>query len=125
MLEFFKLLGSVALPTSDAWLDWRVTYQFYRDGDVHWFEAGLAINLISGALFGLPLVAFALSGDMQCWKKLPLALLSLLIGISGLAPAFAGLFALVSGDVKEGTKMILFIKAVELIFEALPQSILQ
>ena len=40
------------MPTADAWLDWSVTIAFYLSGDVHWFEIGLTINLLSGLLSG-------------------------------------------------------------------------
>eukprot|EP01045_Picozoa_sp_COSAG04_P005032 COSAG04_NODE_227_length_19396_cov_29.887547_13_plen_1562_part_00 len=50
--DFLEMLGSVAMPTADAWLDWSVTIAFYLAGDVHWFEAGLTINLLSGLLSG-------------------------------------------------------------------------
>eukprot|EP01045_Picozoa_sp_COSAG04_P004117 COSAG04_NODE_175_length_21521_cov_167.404071_9_plen_1287_part_00 len=52
MPDFLQMLGGVAAPTADAWLDWGVTIAFYLSGDVHWFEAALAINLLSGLLSG-------------------------------------------------------------------------
>ena len=56
---FLGLGGSLVLPTADAWLDWSVTIAWYLGGDVHWAQAGLTINLVSGALSGL-----LLGGDM-------------------------------------------------------------
>eukprot|EP01045_Picozoa_sp_COSAG04_P002611 COSAG04_NODE_96_length_26486_cov_136.642817_15_plen_1257_part_00 len=52
MPQFLQMLGGVAAPTADAWLDWGVTIAFYLSGDVHWFEAGLTINVLSGLLSG-------------------------------------------------------------------------
>ena len=35
MPDFLQMLGGVAAPTADAWLDWGVTIAFYLSGDVH------------------------------------------------------------------------------------------
>ena len=113
------------LPTSDAWLDWSVIIKWYLGGDVHWAEIGLSINLLSGALSGL-LLGKMLSEklEMERWKAYPLGLL---IGLTGLAPvAFAALLLYTSGESdNSGLEELKYFKAAELVFEAMPQSILQ
>eukprot|EP01045_Picozoa_sp_COSAG04_P005467 COSAG04_NODE_254_length_18809_cov_8.025869_25_plen_780_part_00 len=149
--EFLGLCGTVALPTLDAWLDWSIVIRWYMQGDVHWAQVGLTINLISGALVGVPL-AIAGAGVGCDWVRTTprscdemlgrlvsgsvLGLVGLLVGLSGLAPVAGAAFAL-SGcsrrllgeqsnfDAAEQLKYLKYLKAAELIFEALPQSILQ
>ena len=133
--ELLNLLGSLVLPTSDAWLDWSVIIKWYLDGDVHWFEAGLTINLVSGAVSGLGLaLMLKLSSKVEriasYWKAIPLWLL---VGIPGLAPvAFAAFALYAKGEVLDGPLgaqggpvFLKLFKGAELAFEALPQSILQ
>eukprot|EP01045_Picozoa_sp_COSAG04_P004427 COSAG04_NODE_192_length_20873_cov_26.172957_3_plen_276_part_00 len=123
--DFLRLLRALVLPTSDAWLDWAVLIEWYLDGDVHWAEAALSINLVSGALSGL------LLGKMLCeklemgrWKAYPLGLV---VGVPGLAPVgFAALLLYTTGEEdNSGLQQLKWFKALELVFEAMPQSILQ
>ena len=133
--DFFAMLGSLVLPTSDAWLDWSVIIKWYLGGDVHWFEAGLAINLLSGALSGLGLAGLLVGGKYfsdDCKGIAKAVAVGLLIGIPGLAPvAWAALTLYTNGrplgnnSNDEGPIFLKFFKAAELAFEALPQSILQ
>eukprot|EP01045_Picozoa_sp_COSAG04_P004436 COSAG04_NODE_192_length_20873_cov_26.172957_12_plen_1541_part_00 len=126
LLDFLKLLGSLALPTSDAWLDWSVIIKWYLGGDVHWAETGLAINLVSGTLSGLLLASMLHEKleNMDWSKAVPLGLL---VGLAGLAPVgFAALILHLEGhDDNSGLQQMKQFKALELVFEALPQSILQ
>ena len=71
MPEFLQMLGGVAMPTMDAWLDWGVTIAFYLSGDAHWFEAGLTINVLSGLLSGGLLGRMLLYGRGApfCWLQ--------------------------------------------------------
>ena len=136
MPDFLGMLGSLTLPVSDAWLDWSVTIAWYLNGDVHWFEAGLTINLVSGALSGLGLAVVLLEGEyfngFECEVFAKAVAAGLLIGIPGLAPvAFAALTLYAhadpfgDNDKRAGPLILKFFKGAELAFEALPQSILQ
>jgi hypothetical protein len=124
--QFLGLLGSLALPTADAFLDWSVLAKWYREGDMHWFEAGLAINLFSGALSGLMLgVNMASIRRRVEWGKWKVYLFGLLIGLPGLAPVVLTAFILYQQDVTNGLKDLKAFKGLELAFEALPQLFLQ
>ena len=122
--EFLGLCGSLVLPTADAWLDWSVTIVWYLRGDVHWAAAGLTINLVSGALSGLVLgLVFHDGGDLmgKC-KAYPLGVL---LGMLGLAPVAWAALVLYWRDTLRGPDGLKLFKALELVFEALPQSVLQ
>jgi hypothetical protein len=132
------VLASLVLPEMDAASDWLVTYQFYEDGDTHWFHASLTILLVSGCVATLGLaMTFAAQGTRCCKDlsrnsrcgKVALALFAALIAVPGLAPvATAGLMLYMGEDadraLKDGFQMK-GLKAAELVLEALPQSILQ
>jgi hypothetical protein len=143
------VLASLVLPEMDAASDWLVTYQFYEDGDTHWFHASLTILLVSGCVATLGLaMTFGIQGTRCCTNlsskscglptccgdicscgNLALALLAALIAVPGLAPvATAGLMLYMGEDadraLKDGFQMK-GLKAAELVLEALPQSILQ
>ncbi len=123
--QFLGLTGSLVLPTADAWLDWSVTITWYLNGDVHWAEAGLSINLLSGALSGL-LLGAALTKhpktNMPAARAYPLGVL---LGLPGLAPVAWAAVTLYEEDTDEGPLGLKFFKAAELVFESLPQSVLQ
>ena len=44
--EFLQMLGSLALPTTDVYLDWSVMFSWFMKGDTHWFEFALSINVL-------------------------------------------------------------------------------
>eukprot|EP01045_Picozoa_sp_COSAG04_P032426 COSAG04_NODE_6352_length_1349_cov_1.920800_1_plen_368_part_10 len=127
------MLAACTLPISEAATDWSVVYQWFLAGDTGWFKIGLSINLVSGAISGLILGWMLLDGTaglglivpyggMKWWKALPLGLL---VGLPGLAPPAWAAIALYTKDVEEGPQILKAFKAAELVFEALPQSILQ
>ena len=124
MPQFLGLLAACVLPISEAATDWSVVIKWYMDGDTGWFSVGLTINLVSGALSGL-VVAYSQWDDgdgMKWWKALPLGLL---IGVPGLAPVACAALALIKEDVENGPTYLKLFKVLELVFECLPQSILQ
>eukprot|EP01043_Picozoa_sp_COSAG02_P079956 COSAG02_NODE_18770_length_920_cov_1.002436_1_plen_276_part_01 len=148
---FLGLLGSLVLPEMDAVSDWLVTIEFYEAGDTGWFEASLTILLASGVLATLALTRM-LCEDVDvrpnawtkttrsryctCLPREPRVLRYFLtfllvapVGLSGLAPVAVAAITLYHGgaaaqELKSGFWMKAF-KALELAFEALPQSILQ
>eukprot|EP01045_Picozoa_sp_COSAG04_P032017 COSAG04_NODE_6135_length_1402_cov_1.195702_1_plen_252_part_10 len=125
--QFLGLGASLVLPTADAWLDWSVIIKWYLDGDVHWAEAGLGINLVSGAISGL-LLGLVLTEDANARKgmsKRKAYPLGVLIGLPGLAPVAMAALALYDRNAKGGPSVLKWFKAFELIFESLPQSVLQ
>eukprot|EP01046_Picozoa_sp_COSAG06_P057893 COSAG06_NODE_11441_length_1509_cov_3.200709_1_plen_391_part_10 len=131
------LLSSLVLPEMDAVSDVLVTIEFYEGGDMGWFEASLTILLVSGT-FATGLLAFLVGDDdVLCCKRVKrrtcgwlfVGLLAAPFGMSGLAPVVVAALTLYQGkeagrDLKDGLIMKWF-KALEVIFEALPQSILQ
>jgi hypothetical protein len=131
--QLLMLLASVGMPSLDAASDWAVTISFYANGDMNWFRIALMIQLVGGCVCGL---LFALMihedkfEDKRCGKLLAF-LLGQLVGIAGLAPICVALLALklgASGDESKGKEMIQLLKifkGCELVFEALPQSLLQ
>eukprot|EP01045_Picozoa_sp_COSAG04_P013917 COSAG04_NODE_1013_length_8768_cov_10.694544_5_plen_388_part_00 len=134
--EFLGLAGSLALPTSDTWLDWSVIIKWYDDGDVHWAKAGLRINLLSGVLSGLLLGSVLTSGSApwarkgwQWWAAYPLGLL---VGLLGLAPAMYAALVIYtntkepdSPHVVTRPRLLKLFVGLELLFEAVPEVILQ
>ncbi len=132
--QLAMLLASVAMPTLDAASDWAVTISFYFSGDMGWFTIGLIIQLVGGTLCGLTFAAFIFDGDEgrffqrhTCFAMV----VGVLVGLPGLAGvAFAArtLQAGANGDVqgsKSQTKLLKIFKGMELLFEGLPQSLLQ
>eukprot|EP01045_Picozoa_sp_COSAG04_P017266 COSAG04_NODE_1515_length_6480_cov_5.513086_3_plen_149_part_00 len=124
MPEFFqaRMLAACVMPISEAATDWAVVYQWYVDGDMAWFKIGLAINLFNGATSSLTLGQTLMDRGMN---KLAAAALGLVAGIPGLGPAGWAAFALYKKDVTQGPKILKFLTAYELIFETLPQAMLQ
>ena len=120
--QFLGMLGSLALPVADAWLDWSVIIKWYLQGDVHWAEVGLTILLISGVVSGLMLAGMLINSGWHACCAFPFGLLA---GVTGLAPVAVAAFALHDEDVEKGPQKLKIFKALELVFEALPQSILQ
>ena len=147
MPDFLKMLGGVTMPTMDAWLDWSVTIAFYLSGDLHWFEAGLTINLLSGLLSGGCLAYFlrnphrsptgdAQGGDEEMimlkqhyrWPRWKVCGIIAMLGLTGLAPVMCTVMVLRGKrDIHliGGAKVLKFFKATELIVENVPQSVLQ
>ena len=126
--QFLALLRAVILPMADAATDWGVTINWFLDGDTGWGTAGLSIMLVSGTLSGLIL---GLTLD-EMWKERNPGMgwekavpLGLLIGLSGLAPVAVAALALHDRDTEVGTLGLKYFTVLELIFESLPQSILQ
>jgi hypothetical protein len=141
------LLASVAAPVLDALSDWAVTYSFYANGDMGWFQIGLTIQLIGGLAIGMAfLVILAIeyqhSTDDDCDEILPSGITGWLgccciglgcvaVGVSGLAPVAVAAWTLKhghDGDDEQANSMLQILKGLkvmELICEALPQSLLQ
>jgi hypothetical protein len=123
--QFLGLVVSVVMLTADVWMDWALVIKWFLQGDTHWAETGLAINLLSGSLFGVPLALAAFGSDITRWQKALAAPAALLLGLSGFGPVAAAITILYDKDNKKGPKTLKMIAGVELLFEALPQSILQ
>ena len=138
------LLKGRALGLLDFWTDVSVTLAWRASGDEGWFNAGWLILLIGGGQSGYLLwifVAGRLAGDSKPrrWAKLAAALpLCLALGLVGLAPVVAAVLLLrdsARGDetvgkdgltaTKRGMKTLKWLAFIELIFETIPQSILQ
>jgi len=123
--QVLALLITLALPLLDAGSDWIVVIRFYLSEDYAWFKAGLAINIVGGlaAAFVLDL-AMQESLDIGPIKAF---LPSLVLGLVGLSPAaLAALTLYTQKAVRlEGEDGIKLLKAAEVVFEALPQSVLQ
>jgi hypothetical protein len=133
---FLSLLASLVLPSMDAASDWAVTLSWYP-GDMGWFTAGLTIQLfggiISGAMLawmlregendigGASITRTTRGGNMHACLAVPLGLT---LGLVGLAPAAMGLLALWSAD-PHALNFLKIFKVLELVFEALPQLVLQ
>eukprot|EP01045_Picozoa_sp_COSAG04_P019940 COSAG04_NODE_1986_length_5067_cov_2.041667_6_plen_354_part_00 len=122
--QFLGLVLSVVTLTADVWMDWALVMKWFLQGDIHWAETGLVINLLSGSLFGLPLAWAALGTDIKWWQK-TLAAPAALFGLLGLGPVAAAIMVLYGKDSTSGPETLRMIAGVELLFEALPQSILQ
>ena len=125
LLQFLGLVVSVVMLTADVWMDWALVIKWFLQGDTHWAESGLAINLLSGSLFGVLLALPAIRRDITRWQKALAAPAALLLGLSGFGPVAAAITILYDKDNKSGPKTLKKIAGVELLFEALPQSILQ
>ena len=69
----------------------------------------------------LPVIKALAKDGIKCFTAL---LLGLLIGLPGLAPAAYAALALYKED-EEGLKILKYLKALELVFESLPQSTMQ
>ena len=133
--QFVELFVELSvMPTLDFYFDWSVVIKWILDGDVYWATIGLKINVISGVVAGLvlgwmlaqyPVKGPRTSRSRLGWAKWKAYKVALLIGIMGLAPAAMTVLTLRTRDVYHGPKKLMFFKAAELIFQALPQSILQ
>ncbi len=149
---FLALLCSLTLPMINVATDWAVTFSFYINGDMNWFKTSLTIQLLSGSLSGTLLAGVDLHAKLGKTSRLtPLSGISFmsLIAHSGMAGGtgmaqfrsyplglvlgLLGLSHLVhvgvclSGHMSSAhilEKMKLY-KAIDLVFEALPQSLLQ
>eukprot|EP01045_Picozoa_sp_COSAG04_P003269 COSAG04_NODE_131_length_24280_cov_40.563418_14_plen_360_part_00 len=121
--QLLNLLGALALPTADGWLDWALVIKWYLGGDVHWFQIGLTINLLSGSLSAV-LLRKLLVQDLN-WHWFEATFVGFIIGALGLAPAACAAVMLYKQNAKDATRALRTFKALELVFEALPQSILQ
>ena len=139
------LLASVSMPILDASSDWAVTYSFYANGDMGWFQIGLTIQLVGGFVAGMAFLTILLAelqGDDDCDEMWPegstawlgcccMCLGGLAVGVAGLAPVAVAAWTLKHGydgeedDAKEMLKALKYFKVMELICEALPQSLLQ
>ena len=119
--QFLKLLSACLLPIWDAWSDWMVVIEWYMDGDIGWFKAGLATNLIAGTISALMLIGLLVDRRQRCELFLPFVILSVI----GLAPGLACCLVLCMEDVEFGPSLIGKFKLLELIFEALPQTMMQ
>lgn len=130
--ELIGIFFSVFLPLSDAWSDVAVIVSWYIADQMNWFVIGVIIHLIAGTLSGCLLAAWELSprsnGIMAtCWFPL-----GMVLGVLGLSPVASALVALSDGGKDAGRERIerdffflKSIKAVELLFESLPQSAVQ
>ena len=134
---FVSLLASLVLPSMDAASDWAVTLSWYASGDTSWFAAGLAIQIIGGIISGTMLAWMLRAGENDLGGgsitrttrggNLHICLavpIGLVLGLIGLAPACMGFLALWTKDVNALNHLKVF-KVVELVFEALPQAVLQ
>ena len=143
-------LGAVTGAVADTWTDWAVVVHWYMNGDTNWARIGLAINLISGVLSALVLWIPHLATRRKSTDSMPneefdLDVLSsvgesnfsfstnLIFGAAGLLPLC---FVLSSCDdcdnhqhsvanADRAQSAHLVIATAELLFEAVPQSILQ
>ena len=122
---FIGLICSLVLPTVDVATDWAVTVSFYLDGEMDLFKTGLIIQLMCGFIGGLLLSGMDLTEKlgMSAGRAYPLGILLGLIGLAQLAHAGIGL----SGNMSSAHTLerLKLYKAIELVFEALPQSLLQ
>ena len=130
--ELIGIFFSVFLPLSDAWSDIAVIVGWYMADQMNWFVIGVIIHLIAGTLSGCLLAAWELSprsnGIMAtCWFPF-----GMVLGVLGLSPVVSALVALSDGGKDAGRERIerdffflKSIKAVELLFESLPQSAVQ
>ena len=121
---FLGLLCSLVLPTVDIATDWAVTVAFYLDGQMDWFKIGLIIQLVCGFIAGLLLAGNDLTEKlgMSQRRAYPLGALIGMVGLAQLVHAGIGLSGkMSSAHTLERLKLY---KAAELVFEALPQSLL-
>jgi hypothetical protein len=123
---FLGLFGGLILPTMDAGSDWAVLISWYYSGDYGWFKASLIIQLISGTLNGLMLAL-----PMQDYYHKPWYVcvpIGLLLGMPGLAPVAYTAMVLSKEDFDDSSddvQLVKLFKGLELVFEAMPQSVLQ
>eukprot|EP01043_Picozoa_sp_COSAG02_P028955 COSAG02_NODE_1782_length_10945_cov_9.882722_4_plen_935_part_00 len=134
---FFSLLGSLVLPSMDAASDWAVTLSWYDSGDYGWFTSGLIIQLLSGTISGVMLTWMLREGEhdiggksitrttrggrMHTGAAMPVGMV---LGMLGLGPAAMGALVLWSRD-PNALNFLKVFKVLELVFEALPQLVLQ
>eukprot|EP01046_Picozoa_sp_COSAG06_P042144 COSAG06_NODE_5330_length_3548_cov_1.843433_2_plen_889_part_00 len=137
---FLALLGGILMPTLDAQSDWAVAISWYHSGDYGWFKAALIIQLISGTLNGMGIAGVAYDWVLKRWSPkgelgtvcyafMILLLIGLPLGIAGLAPVALAVILLwddSEDENSEGSTLVMkAFKGMELVFEALPQSVLQ
>ncbi len=130
--ELLGIFFSVFLPLSDAWSDVAVVVGWYLAGQMAWFYIGIVIHLVAGSLSGCLCAAWELSprssGVMAvCWFPL-----GLVLGVLGLTPVASALAALSDGgedadreQIERDFFFLKSLKAVELVFESLPQAAVQ
>jgi hypothetical protein len=130
--ELVSIFFSVVLPVSDAWSDVLVLAGWWATDETDWLTIGIIIHLIAGTLSGCLCAAWELSprasGAMAaCW--FPIAMV---LGVLGLAPVASALVTLSDGgrdtdreQIERDFFFLKSIKAIELVFESLPQSAVQ
>ena len=134
---FLSLLSSLLLPSMDAASDWAVTLSWYDSGDYGWFTSGLIIQLLSGTISGAMLTWMLREGEhdiggksitrttrgggMNTGAAMPVGMV---LGMLGLGPAAMGALVLWSRD-PNALNFLKVFKVLELVFEALPQLVLQ
>ena len=130
--ELVALFLSVVMPVSDAWSDMFVLVGWYYDGQHGWFTIGVLIHIIAGTLSGCLCAAWELSPRTEGAMAALWFPFGIIIGVAGMAPVVSAAVAISDGGEESNREQIerdfVFlkaIKAVELIFESLPQAAVQ
>ena len=120
--RFLGLLGGLVLPTLDWATDWGMILQWHQQGHENWRDAGLGIMPFSaGAAWQL--LTLMLVDSMGFGKALGV---SFPLAISGLAPVALTAWVLRKPTHEDShLELILAMKGAEMMFEAVPQSMLQ
>lgn len=115
------LWAAFVLPTLDAVLDWLVTYHLFSMSHESWLPS-FAINLVSGYFMGMVYI-FTVRDEGGCANVFT----GVLYGMLGLVPAATVLnaFCTDTGNVRESRAAMKSFVGVQLLLEALPQSVLQ
>lgn len=115
------LWAAFVLPTLDAVLDWLVTYHLFTTDNASWLPS-FAVNLVSGYFMGMVYI-FTVRDEGGCMNVFT----GVAYGMLGLVPAATVLsgFCADTGNVRESRAAMKSFVGVQLLLEALPQSVLQ
>lgn len=130
--EIVAIFFSAVLPVGDAWSDLAVLVGWYVADQTSWLLIGIIIHLISGTLSGCLCAAWELSPRADGAMATLWFPISMVLGVLGVVPVASTLVVLAdSGDNADREQIerdffyLKAIKAVELLFESLPQSAVQ
>ncbi len=130
--ELLGIFFSVFLPLSDAWSDVAVIVGWYITDQMAWFYIGIIIHIIAGSLSGCLCAAWELSPRSSGLMAAMWFPLGMMLGVLGLSPVASALVALSDGgedsdreQIERDFFFLKSIKAVELVFESLPQAAVQ
>ena len=128
----------IGMPVIDMISDWAATLSFYANGDTEWFKAALSFQITAGGLMGVVLGMYAAGvvgprvnmfregGEWDgCLALFTVIPVSTLLGVAGCALPVLCILAVRDQQRTLLEIPLLVLTALELLFEELPQSVLQ